>query len=81
MNVENAANILAGSILTGLAFVAMVITAVVINNIIAKYWKPVKLFTPDSWKAFNPPTERIDPPAEKNIFSPHINKGVDTETK
>lgn len=55
MNVENAANILAGSILTGLAFVIMVITVVVINNIISKYWKPVKLFTPDSWVAINPP--------------------------
>ena len=64
MDVENAANILAGSILTGLAFVTIVITVVVINNIIAKYWKPVKLFTPDSWKAFNPPAERIEPPVE-----------------
>ena len=81
MDVENAANILAGSILTGLAVVTIVITVVAINNIIAKFWKPVKLFTPDSWKAFNPPTERIDPPAGTNIFSPHLNKGVDTETK
>jgi len=65
MDVDTAAEILAGSILTGLSFVVFVITAVVINNIIHKYWKPVKLFTPDSWKAFNPPNyhqeEKIPP--------------------
>jgi len=55
MDVDVAAEILAGSILTGLAFIVFVVTVVVINNIIHKYWKPVKMFTPDSWKAFNPP--------------------------
>ena len=30
---------------------------VVINNIIAKYWKPVRIFTADSWN-FNPPVEQ-----------------------
>jgi hypothetical protein len=64
MDVLVASHILAGSILTGLAFIVFVITAVVINNIIAKYWKPVKLFTPDSWKAFNPPLEKIEPAIE-----------------
>ena len=64
MDVLVASHILAGSILTGLAFIVFVITAVVINNIIAKYWKPVKLFTPDSWKAFNPPLEKIEPSVE-----------------
>ena len=55
MDVDSAAELLAGSILTGLAFIVIVATIVVINNIISKYWKPVKLFTPDSWTAFNPP--------------------------
>ena len=64
MDVIVASHILAGSILTGLAFIVFVITAVVINNIIAKYWKPVKFFSPDSWKGFNPPLERIEPPVE-----------------
>jgi hypothetical protein len=64
-----ASHILAGSILTGLAFIIIVITCVVINNIIAKYWKPIKMFTPDSWKAFNPPAtyqepEKIEPAIE-----------------
>ena len=39
MDIDQAAVFLAGSILTGLGFVVVVITAVVINNIIHKYWK------------------------------------------
>jgi hypothetical protein len=54
MDVENAAGVLAGSILVGLSFIIFVITIVVINNILNKYWKPVKIFTADSWQ-FNPP--------------------------
>ena len=59
MDIDNAAAILAGSILTGLAFVVAVIVIVVINNIIHKYWKPVRIFTADSWN-FNPPSRFID---------------------
>ena len=39
MDIDQATVFLAGSILTGLGFVVVVITAVVINNIIHKYWK------------------------------------------
>jgi hypothetical protein len=63
MDVDTAAEVLASSILTGIAFVVFVITVVVINNIIHRYWKPVKLFTPDSWKAFNPPPHDYIEPA------------------
>jgi len=42
MDMDNAASILAGSILTGLAIIVGVITLVIINNIISKYWKPIK---------------------------------------
>ena len=42
MDVTNAANILAGSILIMLALIGIVIGIVVINNIFAKYWQPVK---------------------------------------
>jgi hypothetical protein len=42
MDVENAANILAGSILTMLSLVIVVIGIVVINNIFHRYWKPVE---------------------------------------
>ena len=60
MDIENAANILTGSILTGLAVVVAVIVCVVVNNIIHKYWKPIRIFTGDSWN-FNPPSRFIDP--------------------
>jgi len=56
MDVDVAAEILAGSILTGLAFVVFVITVVVINNIIHKYWKPVTL-----WRFESYPTRFVEP--------------------
>jgi hypothetical protein len=39
MDIDQAAVFLAGSILTALGFVVIVIAAVVVNNIIYKYWK------------------------------------------
>jgi hypothetical protein len=39
MDIDQAAVFLAGSILTGLGFIIIVITAVIINNIIHKFWK------------------------------------------
>ena len=39
MDIDTAAVFLAGSILTALGFIVIVIAAVVINNIIHKYWK------------------------------------------
>jgi hypothetical protein len=60
MDIENAANILAGSILTGLAFIVAVIVIVAVNNILHRYWKPVRIFTANSWN-FNPPSRFIDP--------------------
>jgi len=68
MDVDVAAEILAGSILTGLAFVVFVITVVIINNIIHKYWKPVKIFTADSWN-FNPPARFVE---EQEKITPSI---------
>jgi hypothetical protein len=60
MDIENAANILAGSILTGLAVVVAVIVIVAVNNILHRYWKPVSIFTADSWN-FHPPSRFVDP--------------------
>jgi hypothetical protein len=65
MDIHQAAVFLAGSILTALGFVIIVIAAVTINNILHKYWKPVKMFTPDSWKGFNPPSPMIEPKLDK----------------
>ena len=61
MNVENAASMLAGSILTALTLIVFIIAIIVINNILHKYWKPVRIFTADSWH-INPPARFIEQP-------------------
>jgi hypothetical protein len=73
MDMDQAAVWLAGSILTMLGLVVVVAGMIVINNIIAKYWKPVRIFTSDSWSAMNPPgrfasqdeLDRVAPVLEK----------------
>ena len=75
MTVESASTFLAATILSGLGFVIICVGLVVVNNIFAKYWKPVNLAV---WlpKAFSvEPTrfatqdelERITPTLDKNI--------------
>jgi hypothetical protein len=54
MDMDQAAVFLAGSILTALGFVVLVAAIVAVNNIISKYWKPVRIFSADSWN-LNPP--------------------------
>ena len=69
---DQAAVFLAGSILTALGFIVVVAAIVAVNNIISKYWKPVRIFTSDSWN-LNPPVRyatddelaRIAPKLEK----------------
>jgi hypothetical protein len=56
MDMDQSAVFLAGSILTALGFVVLIAAVVAVNNIIAKYWKPVRIFTADSWH-INPPYE------------------------
>jgi hypothetical protein len=56
MDVDVAAEILAGSILTGLSFVVFVVTIVIINNIFHKYWKTVTL-----WRFESYPTRFAEP--------------------
>lgn len=55
MDMDQAAVFLAGSILTMLGFIIVIAGLIVINNILYKFWKPVKIFTADSWSAMNPP--------------------------
>ena len=68
IDVDNAASFLAGSILFSIALVVFIIGCVVVNNIIHKYWKPVNIFTPESWKGFFPPPEirYIEPEIDKS---------------
>ena len=49
MDVDQAATFLAGTILTGAGFAITGIVIVFLNNLFHKYWKPIKLFTPESW--------------------------------
>lgn len=70
MNVDQMSVFLAGSILAALSFISITIGLVVINNILHKYWKPVKLFTPDSWTAFNPPVRQIPEYIEPKVEEP-----------
>jgi hypothetical protein len=61
MDMTQAAIFLAGSILIMIGMIVIISGAVVINQILQKYWKPVRIFTPDSWAAFNPPEARMEP--------------------
>jgi hypothetical protein len=70
MDMEVAARVLGGSILTVLSFVVVVIGIVAINNIISKFWKPVRIFTSDSWN-FNPPM-RYATDEELNRIAPEL---------
>jgi hypothetical protein len=49
MDMDQAAVFLAGSILTAIGGVVIVAAVVAVNNIIHRYWKPIQIFTPDSW--------------------------------
>jgi len=52
---DQAAVFLAGSILTALGFLVVIAAVIIVNNLLHKYWKPVRIFTSDSWSAMNPP--------------------------
>ena len=69
---DQAAVWLAGSILTMLGMIVVVAGAIVINNIIHKYWKPVRFFTADSFN-INPP-ERFASQEELNRIAPELAK-------
>jgi hypothetical protein len=54
MDMDQAAVFLAGSILTALGFIIVIAAIVAVNNILYKYWKPVRIFTSDSWNLSAP---------------------------
>ena len=55
MDMSQAAVFLGSSILIMIGFIIIIAGVVIINNIIHRYWKPVRIFHPDSWKGFHPP--------------------------
>ena len=63
MDIDQASVFLAGSILTGLGFIVVAIVVLVINNLCAKYWRPVK------WIRFEdvPPPRYVELPAEPTM--------------
>jgi hypothetical protein len=70
MDMDQAAVWLSGSILIMMGFVVVTIGVVIINNIIAKYWKPVRIFSLDSWN-LNPPSRFASQP-ELDRIAPEI---------
>lgn len=55
MDLDNAAAFMLGTIAYGIGILVVVAVTVTINNILSKYWKPIRIFTADSWN-LNPPT-------------------------
>jgi len=55
MNIEQSAVILVGTILASISLLIIIATTIAINRLFHKFWKPISLFTPDSWKGFDPP--------------------------
>ena len=79
MDMDQAAVFLAGSILTALGFVVVIIAIVFVNNVLNKYWKPVRIFTSDSW-SLNPPVRYVTP-EEMEKIAPHLDTtAVDKKT-
>jgi hypothetical protein len=74
MDMDQSAVFLAGSILTALGFIAVIIGLVVINNIIARFWKPVRIFTEDSWHGFNSPARFVEPQEIEKTQEPALDK-------
>ena len=80
MDMDQAAVFLAGSILTALGFLVVIAAIVVVNNLLHKYWKPVRIFTSDSWSAMNPPG-RFATPDDMEKITPHLDTtAVDKKT-
>jgi len=76
MSMDQASVWLAGSILTTLGFVVIIVGIIVVNNILHKYWKPVKIFTADSWAPFGQ-MPRYASQEELTKIAPHISNEKD----
>lgn len=73
MDMDQAAVFLAGSILTALGFVVILGAIIIANNLIHKYWKPVKIWTDDSFMPFkNTESTRFATPEEMEKIAPHM---------
>lgn len=75
MDMDQSAVFLAGSILTALGFVVVIGAIVVVNNVLHKYWKPIRIFTADSWH-INPPMSHPEMQKIEPINDLDINKSM-----
>jgi hypothetical protein len=80
MDMDNAAAYLAGSILYGLGTVFCIACAVAVNNLLAKYWKPVRVFTADSFNPFNN-APRYATEEELARIAPHLEEKTEPAKK
>ena len=71
MTMDQSAVFLAGSILTALGFVVVILAIVIVNNVLHKYWKPIRIFTSDSWAPFN---ARYATEEELTKIAPHLDE-------
>jgi len=67
MDMNQAAVFLAGSILTGLGFVVVFITVLVINNLLSKYWKPVQWMRMQEHPMYQ--TTQVEPTVTEPVVS------------
>lgn len=68
MDMNQAAVFLAGSILTMMGFIVIVVALVIINNIFHRYWKPVKMWKFETYPPqFMHQEPAIDQPKEKDL--------------
>ena len=64
MDLDTASTFLLGSIGYGLGFILWIGVIIVVNNLLSKYWKPVKMFTYDSWFVNPPIVDKLVEPKE-----------------
>jgi hypothetical protein len=79
MDIDSAAQFLVSSILVGIGLSVVAVALVFINNLLSKYWKPVKIWVPSYFD--NGPTRfmtdeemtRVAPTMEQTPASPKPN--------
>jgi hypothetical protein len=68
MTIEQAGTFLIGSVLVMLAILVIVATTLLINTLLSKFWKPVRIFTADSFQGYIPtypyPTQPVAQPTD-----------------
>jgi hypothetical protein len=76
MDMDQAAVFLAGSILTSIGFIIIIGAIIVVNNMIAKFWKPLGWkFWPESF------TQPMYYHSEQEKITPHLDDKFQKESK